>query len=61
MKIRAGYQITFDCLQPMPIALMLSVHPDRRSDLISPDTLSASTPTHVSQEFDLYGNIITRV
>ena len=61
MKIRAGYRITFDCLQPMPIALMLSVHPDRRADLITPDTLTTSTAAHVSQEIDLFGNIITRV
>jgi len=61
MKIRAGYQITFDCLQPMPIALMLSVHPDRRSDLITPDTISTSVPASVAQELDTFGNIITRV
>jgi transglutaminase-like putative cysteine protease len=61
MIIRAGYKITFDCLQPMPIALMLSVHPDRRSDLVTPDTLVTSTPANVSEEFDLFGNIVTRV
>ena len=61
MKIRAGYRITFDCLQPMPIALMLSVHPERRGDLITPDTLTTSVPAGVSQELDLFGNIITRV
>ena len=42
MKIRAGYRISFNCLSPMPIALKLSVHPDRRHDLITSDELVTS-------------------
>ncbi len=61
MEIRAGYRISFNCLQPMPIHLRLSVHPDRRHDLITPDTLVASVPAPMSQHVDEFGNIVTRV
>jgi transglutaminase-like putative cysteine protease len=37
MKIRAGYEIFYDCPQPTPMLLMLSVHPSRRGDLLSQD------------------------
>jgi len=61
MKIRAGYRISFDCLNPMPIHLMLSVHPDRRSNLIAPDDLKASVDCGLTQEPDSFGNLVTRV
>jgi len=61
MKIQAGYRITFDCMTPMPILLKLSVHPDRRHDLITPDTLVASAPAGISRHEDEFGNLVTRV
>ena len=33
MQIRAGYEIAYDCPQPTPMLLMLSVHPSRMADL----------------------------
>jgi hypothetical protein len=36
MKIRAGYEISYTCPQPTPMILMLSVHPSRAPDLLSP-------------------------
>ena len=32
MRIRAGYKISYDCPQPTPMLLALSVHPDRLPD-----------------------------
>ena len=43
MKLRAGYRIAYDCLQPTPMILTLSVHPDRRSDLITEDQMSVAS------------------
>ena len=40
MKVRAGYRIAYDCAQPTPMILTLSVHPDRRFDLITEDKLT---------------------
>jgi transglutaminase-like putative cysteine protease len=47
MKIRAGYAIGYDCPQPTPMILALSVHPSRRHDLVTPDQmrLHPSVPT----------------
>jgi transglutaminase-like putative cysteine protease len=71
MKIRAGYRITFDSPAPTPINLLLSVHPDRRGDLLTPDVC---TPyVHFQQDggegetcptqtvTDAFGNLVTRV
>ena len=35
MKIRAGYEISYDCPQPTPMILTLSVHPSRFADLLT--------------------------
>lgn len=66
MKVRAGYRITFDSPGPTPINLLLSVHPDRRGDLLSPDVCSAyaqrsgeAWPTTTFD--DSFGNLVTRV
>jgi len=61
MQIRAGYRISFNCLNPMPIHLRLSVHPDRRGDLLSSDTLVTSAPAQVAEDRDEFDNILTRV
>jgi transglutaminase-like putative cysteine protease len=61
MKIRAGYRISFDCQNPMPIILKLSVHPDRRGDLLTPDELQTSVPADVVRHSDEFGNLIHRV
>jgi len=61
MLIQAGYRIAFDCLQPMPILLKLSVHPDRRSDLLSPDGVQTNVTAPVTQYSDEFGNLVTRV
>ncbi|OJU09275.1 MAG: transglutaminase [Caulobacterales bacterium 68-7] len=65
MKIRAGYRITFDSVAPTPINLLLSVHPERRGDLLTPDVCTpyvdsgAACPTETI--VDPFGNLITRV
>jgi transglutaminase-like putative cysteine protease len=61
MKIRAGYRIAFDCQNPMPIHLKLSVHPDRRGDLVTPDDLRASVDAPMTRHVDEFGNLFTRV
>ena len=39
MKIRAGYEISYDCPEPTPMILTLSVHPSRVADLLTPDRM----------------------
>ena len=61
MKIRAGYRISFDCPNPTPMLLKLSVHPDRRADLLSSDALRVGTVSALRQHTDEFGNIVTRL
>jgi hypothetical protein len=46
ITVRAGYEISYDCPQPTPMILALSVHPSRRRDLITPDRLLVR-PAHL--------------
>jgi hypothetical protein len=42
LKIRAGFDIAFNCAKDVPMLLMLTVHPSRRSDLLSSDKIEFS-------------------
>ena len=56
MKIHAGYEISYDCPQPTPMILALSVHPGRRSDLITPDRMLIQPAVPVTEYCDGFGN-----
>ena len=57
MKIHAGYEISYDCPQPTPMIVTLSVHPSRRQDLLTSDRLRLSPDIPTTEYEDLYGNI----
>ena len=57
MRIRTGYEISYECPQPTPMILMLSVHPLRASDLVTPDLLQISPATPVNAYRDGFGNV----
>ena len=61
MRIRAGYRITFDSVAPTPINFLLSVHPDRRGDLITPDVFRPSVDLPIETWTDGFGNLLSRV
>jgi len=58
MKI-AGYEISYDCPQPTPMILTLSVHPSRVPDLLSLDrirlepTISLRIPITTASEISV--------
>ena len=56
MKIRAGYEISYDCPQPTPMILTLSVHPSRFSDLLTPDRMRLDPPIPANTYHDSFGN-----
>jgi transglutaminase-like putative cysteine protease len=61
VKIKAGYDIAFECFQEVPMTLMLSVHPSRHGDLRTEHVLRFS-PQIAARDFrDAFGNICTRV
>jgi hypothetical protein len=56
MKISIGYELIYDCLQPTPMILTLSVHITRVSDIIVPDHLIADPPVPITAYRDGFGN-----
>jgi transglutaminase-like putative cysteine protease len=61
MQIRAGYEIAYDCAQPTPMLLMLSVHPSRLPDLVAPHRICFDPPVQAREYIDTFGNLCTRV
>ena len=61
MLIRAGYEIAFDCPQPTPMILMLSVRPERRRDLVTPEAIEASPAVQLRAYRDGFGNACHRL
>lgn len=61
MKIRIGYELIYDCPQPTPMILTLSVHYSRVSDIIIPDHLIADPPVPLTAYRDSFGNWCSRI
>jgi transglutaminase-like putative cysteine protease len=61
MKIRVGYELLYDCPQPTPMILTLSIHYTRVSDIIVPDYLVTDPPVPITAHRDSFGNWCSRV
>jgi transglutaminase-like putative cysteine protease len=61
MKIRAGYEIAYDCPKPTPMLLLLSVHPSRVADLLTSQQMRFDPVTAARDYSDRFGNICTRI
>ena len=61
MKIRAGYDIAFQCPNAVPLVLMLTTHPSRDGDILSDQSMRFSPGVDARDYFDPYGNICTRL
>ena len=61
MKIRIGYELIYDCPQPTPMILTLSVHYTRVSDIVVPDHMVTSPPVPLTAYRDTYGNWCSRI
>ena len=61
MLIRAGFEIAYDCPQPTPMLLALSVHPSRLPDVVGPHQITFDPPIGATEYRDAYGNICTRI
>ena len=61
MKIRIGYEITYECTKPTPMLLVLSVHPSRLADLLTPQRIVFDPPIASTDYRDGFGNICTRI
>ena len=56
MKIYAGYRISYDCPQPTPMILQLSVHPSRIADLLTWDRVQLDPSIIANTYHDVFGN-----
>ncbi|TPG60484.1 transglutaminase family protein [Roseomonas nepalensis] len=61
MKIHAGYDITYECPQPTPMLLALSVHPSRLPDVIGPHAITFDPPIGATEYRDGFGNLCHRI
>jgi transglutaminase-like putative cysteine protease len=61
MKIRLGYELVYNCPQPVPMILMLHVHPSRVADLLVPDRLVTEPAVPLDIYRDTFGNTCTRI
>jgi transglutaminase-like putative cysteine protease len=59
LQLQAGFDIAFNCPQDVP--MLLTVHPSRRSDLLSDDKLEFSPKVQARGFQDAFGNICTRL
>ncbi len=61
MHIHCGYEISYQSDQYTPMLLMLSVHPSRAADLLTPGTINFDPLTSATQHQDWFGNTRLRI
>lgn len=61
MQIRVGYELIYECPQPTPMVLMVSIHHTRASDLAVPDRLIANPSVPITSYRDAFDNWCSRI
>jgi len=61
MQIQLGCELVYDCPQPTPMVLMLTVHHTRAADLVAPDRLDADPAIPIHPYRDGFGNWCSRI
>ena len=61
MRIRAGYELSYDCPQPTAMLLALNIHPSRRVDLLTDQVLTFTPEVEARDYIDSFGNVCTRI
>jgi transglutaminase-like putative cysteine protease len=61
MKINVGFELVYDCPQPTPMILTLSIHYSRVSDLLKADYLVVSPSVPIKAYRDGFGNWCSRI
>nr|WP_208452480.1 transglutaminase family protein [Burkholderia gladioli] len=60
MKLRVGYELSYECPQPTPMMLMLHTHFSHARDIVVADILVTDPPLPISQYRDSFGNLCSR-
>lgn len=61
MRLRVGFDLQYQCPQPVPMILTLSIHDSRAADIIRPDTLTTTPAVPMHTYRDGFGNRCTRI
>jgi transglutaminase-like putative cysteine protease len=61
MRLRVGFEMTYQCAQPTPMILTLNIHYSRVEDLLLPDHLRSSPVVPISTYRDNFGNLCSRL
>jgi transglutaminase-like putative cysteine protease len=61
MLIKVGYELVYECPQPTPMLLMLTIHHSRAGDIVVPDRLATDPPVPVNTYRDGFGNFASRI
>ena len=61
MQIQLGYELIYDCPQPTPMIVTLSIHFTRVSDIVIPDHLITSPSIPLTAYRDGFGNWCSRI
>ncbi len=60
-RVRVGYELVYECVQPTPMILMLRIHPSMVSSPVVPDPIATTPFVPISTFRDGFGNICTRI
>jgi transglutaminase-like putative cysteine protease len=61
MKIRVGFNIGYQCEHETAMLLVLNIHPSRRADLLTEQTLTFDRPIEAWGYLDIFGNVCSRI
>lgn len=61
MRLHAGFEIAFDIPRSVPMLLMLSVHPEREADLLTPTPIRFEPALPSTTYRDWFDNVCTRI
>jgi transglutaminase-like putative cysteine protease len=61
IQIKVGFDIAYAAPQPTPMVIMLSIHPSRRHDIISEETIVTEPNVPIHYYRDSFGNICGRL
>ncbi|MBC7801881.1 MAG: transglutaminase family protein [Gemmatimonadaceae bacterium] len=61
MRIQVGFTIEYQCQQPVPMLLLLSIHPSREADLLTPQVIAFDPPVEARRYTDDFGNVCHRI
>ena len=61
MQIRVGYELVYNCPQPTPMIVTLSIHYTRISDIVKPDHPILTPSIPITAYRDSFGNWCSRI